>query len=270
MNQYLPLKSWAETSAPYPVPFGYLDSLGSILLGDDELLLASHYYPIVVRLDGDRAQVMALIDSQFLTRPLLDTDGRWLGAFMPTALRCFPFRLAGNSSENHLEALEVARLKPSRPDDRRIPLVDLEGRPSTEISAVHNALKRVEEGQARMTNYVDQLLIAQLLVPLTSTANSKRADQYYTIESTRHSQSTNRALEAMARHTFGAVELKSVMLFSQRHLKSELRPQVATAADVAVAAPDADQQFAHLFNAAAPWLDTSELYSSDWAPNASA
>lgn len=264
MSQYVALKNWAETSAPYPQPFGYLDSLGAVPLGDDEILLTSHYYPIVVRFDDDRMRVLALTDSRFLTRPLLAPDGRWLGAYVPAALRCFPFRLAAEPSSDPLESLEIARLKPARPNDRRMTLVDQVGQPTADVVAVHGALSRVREGQERMTVLADQLLIAQLFVPLSNTTTASRADQFFTIDGPSFRKSSNRGLEAMARHSFSMLELIGTMLFSQNHLAAGLRPQTEKPADPTPAQTENDQQFAHLFNATAPWLDTSPLYSNDW------
>ncbi len=262
MITYTALNLWPAPAVPLHPPFAHLDAIGWLPLGDGELLLAAHYYPLAVRLDGPSPVIGALIRRDVMVRDLINPNGRWSGAYTPVALRCFPLRLTGKTSGDPMADLEIARIVPGPVKPRGIKLKDDAGAPSTELLSIYKGLSSVRQSQDRLAAALDLLLVADLLVPIADHRSSKPS-AFYTVDRQRFSKSSNHMLEAMVRHAFTSIDLVTVLTFSQAHLRADLRPAMApppTSADA-----HASGEHSYGFEAILPWLDTSELFPTAWA-----
>lgn len=272
MITYIALRDWKSTGLPVEPPFGLLDDIGMLEVNDNEVLLSAHYFPIVINLDGPRPRLGTLLRRDMIARDLVNRDGRWTGAYSPILLRCFPFRFAAPApTGDPIADLEFGRtpLKSDKP--RLIRMRDDAGAASKDLAILYDGVKSVWEGQQRLQPALDQLVAADILVPIGADGGSpKPAATYYTIDRRRFAQWSKHALEAMARQSFLAIDIATAMSFSQVHLKPELRPSMSPqpATEGAVAA-GAETSLVSGFETLTPWLDTSELFPGAWAADPS-
>jgi hypothetical protein len=268
MIKYIALRDWTATGIPVEPPFGYLDDIGMLLLNDNEVLLSAHYFPIVVTLDGPRASLGALVHRDMVARELVNPRGQWAGAYSPILLRCFPFRFgAAPPTGDPIADLEFGRVPLKTDKPRLIRMRDDAGAPSKDVTVLYEGVKNVWEGQQRLLPAIDQLLAAELLVAIGTGAAT-----YYTIDRRRFATWSNHALQAMARHSFAAIDLATAICFSQLHLRPELRPSMAAPATTEAATAAAGGTESTLisgFESLTPWLDTSELFPGAWAADPS-
>ncbi|MEQ1611398.1 MAG: SapC family protein [Hyphomicrobiaceae bacterium] len=274
MIRYVALREWTSTGIPIEPPFGHLDDIGMLLLNDNELLLSAHYFPIAIRLDGPRPSVGAIVRRDMMTRDLVTVDGRWAGAYSPILLRCFPFRFAAPAATGDpIADLEFGRVPLKTDKPRLIRMRDDEGAASKDLTILYEGVKSVWEGQQRLQPALDQLLAADLLVPIGADGDAipKAPEIYYTIDRRRFAQWPAQSLEAMTRHSFTAIDIATVLSFSQVHLRAELRPSMTAPAkaDAATATTAADNALSGGLETLTPWLDTSELFPGAWAADPS-
>jgi SapC len=269
MIPYLPLRRWTAPVVPIDPPLGELDRLADLVLAEGEIMLTAHYYPLAVRLDGADPTIVAIVRRNMLARSMIGPDGRWLGAYTPISLRCFPLRLASQPTDDPLADLEVANFKPASAQPKLLRIKDEAGAPTSELKAIYDGLKTVWESQQKMRAALDFLLAAELLVPIADPEGGDKPSPYFAIDRRRAGQLSPRALEAMTRTTFGAVDLLTVLTFSQAHLRPDLRSPLATAPATADGAVVADTTLVTGIDTITPWLDTSPLFPGAWAADAS-
>lgn len=265
MITYVPLTQWPTPALPLHPAVAHLDAIGFVPLGDSEFLLAAHYYPLAVRLDGPAPVIGALTGRDMTVRSLIAADGHWTGAYMPVALRAFPLRLSGAPTGDCMRDLEIARIPPGAVKPRGIKFKDEAGAPSKGLLAIYEGLKTLWQSQERLAAALDLLLVADVLVPLATTSPAKRP-AFYVVDRQRFAKSSNHMLEAMTRYAFTSIDLATALTFSQAQLRADVRPHVTTAATAATnlsTAEAAGQPYG--FDSILPWLDTSELFPTAWA-----
>ena len=96
-----------------PRQFRFLDRVGTVPLSDSELLQTSLYLPLAVQEGAGTHEVVAVVHPDFLARPPVRAGGRWGQFYMPIALRCLPFRRAGQATGS------ISRLRDSHRPGRR-------------------------------------------------------------------------------------------------------------------------------------------------------
>jgi SapC len=262
MITYMPLAQWPAPVLPLHPPFAHLDAIGFVPLGEGELLLAAHYYPLAVRLDGAVPVIGTLTSRDMIARSLITADGRWTGAYTPVALRAFPLRMRDAPTGDCIQDLDIARIAPGPVKPRGIKLKDEAGGPSKELLAIYDGLKALQQSQNRLASALDLLLVADVLVPLGARSSAKRPT-FYAVDRQRFAKSANHTLEAMTRHAFTSIDLATVLTFSQVHLTADARPAIIAATTGADVAVPAEQSYG--FEGILPWLDTSELFPTAWA-----
>lgn len=265
MITYVPLAQWPAPALPLLPALAHLDAIGFVPLGESEFLLAAHFYPLAVRLDGPMPVIGALTGHDMMVRSLIAPDGRWTGAYTPVALRAFPLRLSGAPTGDCMRDLEIASIPPGAVKPRGIKLKDESGAPSEGLLAIHEGLKTLWQSQERLAAALDLLLVADVLLPLASPSPTKRPT-FYVVDRQRFAKSPNIMLEAMTRHAFTSIDLATALTFSQAQLRADVRPHVTSAAAAAtnLSAPAAAGQL-YGFDGILPWLDTSELFPTAWA-----
>src|SRR5262249_567648 len=132
-----------------------------------ELHLACLYFPVAVRLNDATPSVGLLLGKKHLKRPAVDKFGKWQGGYKPIALRCSAFR-CGKVGTDPLNDILIESPSNCLVDKAGIPIIDDGGEPSTPIREIHRLLRLLEQSQSKFSDALDQLLIADLLVPLES------------------------------------------------------------------------------------------------------
>ncbi len=270
MIRYTTLSAWPTAIVPAHTAYSHLDTIGWVPLSDGELLLASHYFPLAVRLDGTTPVIGALVRRDMMVRALVSPNGAWSGAYTPIALRCFPLRLAGPSTGDPITDTEIARIAPGPTKPRGLTFKDEAGLPSKDLASIYEGLRTIEQGQARLAPALDLLLVAGVLAAIPEPEPLKTPDwpQMFTVARRDFAMAQNHTLEAMTRTSFTSIDLVTVLTFSQTHLRSELRPAAAGPVNPVEATPTAEQSYG--FESILPWLDTSELFPVAWATDSTA
>jgi hypothetical protein len=164
-----------------------------------------------------------LLGESYLKRNAVDGAGKWRGGYKPMALRSAPFRCGETAGD----ALDLLIASPSRHLASRggIPIVDNGGAVHPLIGEIHRWCRLLQDSRTKFANALDQLLIANLLVPLAATDRTPDDDQPpHVVDAARFMDANKKALAAMARHEFTALDVAVASLSSQRLLHERHRP----------------------------------------------
>jgi hypothetical protein len=215
-----------------------------------ELHLACLYFPVAVRLHDGAPHLGLILEPHYLKYPTVDAAGKWRGGYKPIAVRCFPFQ-PGELGADPLGDIFVASDSCTPADKNGIPLVDGAGNPSAPVREIHRLLHLLRETREKFAEALDQLLIANLLVPLDAPEepSTNHESPLYTVDGARFLEIDKRALGALARHDFTALDISVACLSSQRLLRPQYRSKIP-------ATPGAKRQAA---NAAFPSRDALGL-----------
>jgi hypothetical protein len=223
-----------------PRQFRFLDRIGSVPLSDSELLQTSLYLPLAVQEGAGTHEVVAVVHPDFLARPPVGAGGRWGQFYMPIALRCLPFRRAGQATGN-ISKLEIATDLNADDDAMVLPLFAENGRMHQDLAGVVSLLDRLEKGKARLAKAAASLVAADLLVPLISTnpENALAVDvELLVIDPRRLRRLTPARTVALAADGFLALDLATAFAFSSRLWASNLAPGRSTDDDAQIATVD--------------------------------
>lgn len=131
-----------------------------------EIVLMSHEVPVVFLRAGDTFVLDALVGLRAGQNLLLDPQGRWIGAHIPTIWRRGPFRLAridGDQDQKMVLCLEDGSDLINETEGQ--PLFDESGAPTALVSAATNLLAQLER-DIRATQAICALLEQMgLIVP---------------------------------------------------------------------------------------------------------
>jgi len=231
--------------------FDFIDRLGGIAIADTELLQLSHHIPIAIDRNDDRLQVIAILATPFQRLPLVGKQGQWMRSYMPIALRCLPFRKAGDN-------LEIAVDLEGGQDELSMTAAD--GNFSPELRSISQLLGRLEAGKRRLQVAAETLLIADVLVPLQlaklpdQTSASSRA---YTVDPNRYATLSKQRTAHIARDDLLAIDLAAACIFSQRLMPGPISVQ-ASAGSSAIPIERREPLLEFGSNTQ---LDSSELFS---------
>ena len=239
MTKLIPLREVAHLKLVLPADEVGIADRSWLPVSHTELHLACLYFPIAVRFDAGLPSLGLIVGAQYLKYPALDASGRWQGGYKPIALRGFPLQ-SGTIGADPLSDILVASDSCHLGGKDGIPLVDGSGAPSPLIREIHRLLGLLQETRAKFAQALDQLLIANLLVSIGPTArNSSDEDALplYVVDGARFLDTDKRALGAMARHSFTALDIGVACLASQRLLRDQYRPKLPAAARTKLQAP---------------------------------
>jgi hypothetical protein len=183
-----------------------------------------------------------ILGSQYLKYPAVDGCGKWRGGYKPIALRCLPPQPGGPGGDS-LGGIPIASDSRRPGDQDGIALVAGAAAANPLAREIHRLRRLLRESRTRFADALDRLLIADLLVPLSSAANGAAAKDglpLHIVDGARFLYADQRALGAMARHDFAALDIAVACLSSQRLLQEQYRPKLpspsGTRADTAKAA----------------------------------
>jgi hypothetical protein len=251
-----------------PRQFSFLDRVGTVPLSDSELLQTSLYLPLALQEDAGTHEVVAVVHPDFLARPAVRGGARWGQFYMPIALRCLPFRRAGQATSSLVSMLEIATDLDPGDDAPVLPLFAENGRLHPDLAGVVSLLERLERGRAILARAAASLVAADLLVPLVSTnpENALAVDvELLVINPQRLRSLTPARTVALAADGFLPLDLATAFAFSSRLWASNLAPGRSTDDDAQMAPADSALFGQH---AQAPFaielrIDDSSLFSVD-------
>ena len=213
-----------------PRQFRFLDRVGTVPLSDSELLQTSLYLPLAMQEGAGTHEVVAIVHPDFLARPPVRAGGRWGQFYMPIALRCLPFRRAGQAAGS-ISRLEIATDLDADDDAVVLPLFAEKGRMHQDLAGVVSLLDRLEKGKVRLARAAASLVAADLLVPLISTnpENALAIDvELFVIDPRRLRRLTPARTVALAADGFLPLDLAAAFAFSSRLWASNLAPGRST------------------------------------------
>lgn len=196
-----------------PGSFTFANHISQIPLSNTELLLTSHHLPVAIDYFEDRPRVVAIVNSRFQRTPAITPDGRWRKGYMPIALRCLPFRLAGGAGAN---ALEIA-VNLAETDGPEKPLFTPQSSLTPEVQRIEALLRLLEEGKEQLQKAAEKLLIADVLRPLRfSDRNSDVSPRTFTVDQNKFGALAHARLAYIVRDSFLPIDLAAACIFSQR------------------------------------------------------
>ena len=216
-----------------PRRFGFADRIGTILLSDSELLQTSLYLPLAVRESAGTCEVVAVVHSALLARPVVRADGRWLPFYMPIALRCLPFRHARGTT-GKTRGLEITTDLHRDGDGPIFPFLTDGGRMHQEFATATSLLDRLEAGRAALSKGAASLLAADLLVKLTSVrpeAALPPDTNLLVVDPARLGRLSHARTVALARDGLTALDLATACCFSSRLWAPHLGPDLSADRD---------------------------------------
>jgi hypothetical protein len=211
-----------------PRRFSFVEQIGAVPLSETEFLQTSLHLPLAIRQRSGACEVIAVVRSDFLARPVVRTDGGWLPSYMPIALRCLPFRHAGRSSSGG-PLLEMAA--DLGDDTATLPFATEDGATHREFATIVSLLARLEAGREALSRAAAALLVADLLIRLHSTDADRPLPgdlDLLVVAPARLRQLTPARTAALARDGFLALDLATACVFSARLWASHLRPEAPT------------------------------------------
>jgi hypothetical protein len=233
-----------------------------IPVGFSELHLVCRYFPVAIRARKQALQLGLLLHERYLSRPKLDTSGKWQRAYRPIAMRCFPFEAPNVGSDPVSEIIVDPASKYLSPT-AGAQIIDKAGKPTTLLAELHRLFGILKRSEDLFATVLDQYLIADLLVPLASEAPAEAECSFYVVNPARFGQMRNVTLSAMARNSFLSVDVAMACLFSLQHLNPDHLPTEAAQLHRQSLVPAAVQLDSILFFDPTLALDDGELIPFD-------
>lgn len=223
----VPLAGVAAQRFAGPEHFGFAAGLGWVALNDTEYHLSAHHMPLAVRILDGAPRLGAVLDPAFLARPQVNGEGRWQAAYMPIALRIWPFVLSRPDAPRPLDEIDVVAGS-GRIGVRgaAICLDPAAGLLGPEMTAIRNTLQMMRQGADRLSRALDTLRISNVLVPLRG-PNGESSDRL-TVDADRLDALDAVAVAAIASQSFLPLDLAIAILFSRRNLDAARLPVAAS------------------------------------------
>ena len=228
MTRLVPVREITHLRLALPQHDRWIEQLSWIPASPTEIHLASRFYPIAVRMEDQQPRLGLIVGQRYLAHALLNSAGKWRGAYRPVGLRCFPFE-APDIGDNPLSDIRIDANSDYLSPISGAPLVDGTMQPSRMLTELHRLFSLLKHGQRTLAGVLDQYLVGGLLVPLTDgdAPVSDRGQPLYVINPARLAQMENAGLAAMARHDFLSVDVAIACQFSLQNLRPEYRPKDA-------------------------------------------
>ncbi len=235
------------------ISFAFVQGMSQIPISDSELLQSSHHLPIAIDCMDDRLQVVAIVAGQYQRAPLLDSNGHWQRGYMPIALRCLPFRSAGDTVEVATN-VEVHQGPP-------LPIVAEDGSPTAEVQQIIRMLRKLDTGQQRLQRAAERLFIADVLTPfqmMKMPGSATALSRFLTVDRNKFSMMSNRRIAQISRDDFLPIDVAAACLFSQRLLPAAISVAADTRELNDAGRPNGQPDIGFKSHAQ---LDPSELFS---------
>lgn len=257
----VPLSMVADLHFTPPTTFEFVEQLGWLPIGLGEFHLSAYYFALGVRFVGDRPQLGVILDPHYLVRPVVGAKADWLGGYRPIALRAYPFELGrGAVTGDPMHDLEVSLPSATIGPKGSVPLAEA-GKVVAFLTKIHQMLVGIRDSSRLLVPVLDRLFMADLMVPLRPPGAATSGDPFFIVDRMRFARTPPRALRAMARQDFHAVDVAVACVFSSRLLASNLTAAPEPESASAVAVSQAYTPFWSGLEEFPNVLDESELFS---------
>ncbi|HQS49586.1 MAG: hypothetical protein B7Y12_14620 [Rhizobiales bacterium 24-66-13] len=208
-----------------PRSFAFAEAMERVALAESELLQASHHLPILVETTRQKVQVVAGLSGRLLRHPLLDGEGRWSRPYVPLRLRCLPFTIALTPGEGDpkVTVLVSDMLLSTQMQPEGMPIVSEDGTASQAVVELMRLLLRAEAGNAALALAAEQLILADLLLPI---GPSREGGTLWTVATERLAAVTAARAALLAKPSMLGSQLLFCLLFSRRMLHANLGTEV--------------------------------------------
>lgn len=218
MMRVLPLTAVADQRFLPNENFGFVKTLGVVPVNDTEYHLTAHDLPLAVRLARGVPRLVAILDPGYLTRVIVDAEGRWRGGYMMIALRTHPFVLLSPEAARPIDEIGVIPGAGTiGPRGAAITTDASKGLLGPEVMAIRNTLQMMRQGSIRLSRALELLTISNVLVPLRDHTGEPSAD-LLTVDPARLAGLKAGAVAALASQSFLPLDLATAIAFSRRHL----------------------------------------------------
>lgn len=133
-----------------------------------EILPAAASFPIIFRDTGDEVEMIAILSLKADQKtPLVSGDGRWLAFYIPSQLRCYPFKAGQGLSESDAPILlvdESSGLITQHPTDE--PFFTKAGQLTPDLCAVRSFLQMREAAAAETRRLCQKITNQGLFSPI--------------------------------------------------------------------------------------------------------
>ncbi|MEP9366536.1 SapC family protein [Xanthobacter sp. VNH20] len=239
---FRPLRQSETSLWSRPRSFGFTEAMERVAIAESELLQSSHHLPILVETGGLGVRVVAGLSSRLLRHPLLDGQGRWSRPYVPLRLRCLPFSIAlvPSGGESKVTVLVSDVLLSDETNQGGAPILGEDGAATPQVVELMRLLMRAEASNAALAQAAEQLMLADLLLPI---GPSSDGGTLWTVATERLAAVTAARAALLAKPNMLASQLLFCLLFSRRMLHSDLgievhrieqepsKPQAIAAAD---------------------------------------
>lgn len=257
----VPLSLVADLHFTPPTTFEFVDALGWLPIGLGELHLSAYYFALAVRFQGDRPQLGVILDSRYLVRPVVGPKAEWHGGYRPVALRAYPFELGkAATTGDPIQDLEVSLPSATIGPAGSAPLTSA-GKASPFVARIQQMLVGIRDSSRVLMPILDRLFMADLMVPLRLPGDTLSNIPFFVVDRMRFARTPPRALRAMARQDFHAVDIAVACVFSSRLLATSLTTGSETESPTAATAPRDYTPFWAGLDEFPNVLDESELFS---------
>jgi hypothetical protein len=158
-------KSWTRFTS-----YNFAARSNLVLLVGAEAAKACHAFPMAFVKEQNRFSLVAVLSPAPGTNMFVASDGRWLGGYVPSAFRGYPFRLAKAEGKEQLVLCVDEDSGLIRDDKTAEPFFDDQGRLSKPMQDILDFLARIEENRVLTGRAVAALadagVIAQWLLKI--------------------------------------------------------------------------------------------------------
>lgn len=188
-------------------------------LAATELTKAAMSLPLAFIEQQGAFEPVAVMGLQAGSNLLVGADGRWAGAYIPAALRGYPFRLANTEDGKQVLCVEEeSGLVTTGPQGERF--FNDDGQPAQATQDILNFLAMTEQGRAAAAAACAVLTRHQLIRPWPITVQNDGAEQriegLFKVDEDALNQLGGEALQELART--GAMVVAYCQLLSMQHL----------------------------------------------------
>jgi len=141
-----------------------------------ELGRAAVAFPVAFLRQGESFVPVAVLGVESNRNLFVGEDGRWLGGYVPAALRGYPFVLVRTEDGRHALCVdEASGLVSDGPEGERF--FEADGTPSTAMSQVLDFLTKVEQSRAVTAGACAALQARKLIEPWRITLKSREGER---------------------------------------------------------------------------------------------
>lgn len=191
MAKFVPLSRQTHSTKKWnrPQTYEFAAKQPVIPIVSLELATAAVNMPLGFGKKDGNYHLAALLSFQRDSNLFIGPDGRWVGNYIPAALRSHPFRLMRRAGGEDMVLCIDEESELVRDADGEEPFFDEEGKPTSSVSQVADFLQQLESSQLATDTAVKALAEAGVIVPWDITIKGSGEEQplsgFYRVDETK-------------------------------------------------------------------------------------